>query len=133
MPTQISLAQFQQRMRKADRELIKNLFKQMLKLSLKAEAQAKKNATTYPRVRTGRLRSSITGLVDTKNANPRVVLRAGGNTGGSPVNYARFMEFGAPAIGLEPRLFMGRAMQKIEKDDVIKDLQNLLSLSLEEK
>jgi hypothetical protein len=133
MPTQISLAQFQQRMRKADRELIKNLFKQMLKLSLKAEAQAKKNATTYPRVRTGRLRSSITGLVDTKNANPRVVLRAGGNTGGSPVNYARFMEFGAPAIGLVPRLFMGRAMQKIEKDDVIKDLQNLLSLSLEEK
>ena len=133
MPTQITLAQFQQRMRKADRELIKNLFKQMLKLSLKAEAEAKKNATKDPRVRTGRLRSSITGLVDTKNANPRVVLRAGGNTGGSPVNYARFMEFGAPAIGLEPRLFMGRAMQKIEKDDVIKDLQNLLSLSLEEK
>lgn len=120
-------------MRKADRELIKNLFKQMLKLSLKAEAQAKKNATTYPKVRTGRLRSSITGLVDTKNANPRVVLRAGGNTSGSPVNYARYMEFGAPARNLEPRYFMGRAMQKIEKDDVIKDLQNLLSLSLEEK
>ena len=131
MPTQITLAQFQQRMRKADRELIKNLFKQMLKLSLKAEAEAKKNATKDPRVRTGRLRSSITGLVDTKNANPRVVLRAGGNTSGSPVNYARFVEFGTK--NMYPRLFMGRAMQKIEKDDVIKDLQNLLALSLDEK
>ena len=56
---------------------------------------------------------------------------AGGNTSGSPVNYARFVEFGTK--NMYPRLFMGRAMQKIEKDDVIKDLQNLLSLSLEEK
>ena len=133
MPTQITFAEFREQIKKSDKKLLENLNKALMILALKGEAQAKKNATTRPRVRTGRLRSSITGLVDSKNGNPRVVLRAGGNTGGSPVNYARFMEFGAPAIGLEPRLFMGRAMQKIEKDDVIKDLQNLLSLSLEEK
>ena len=131
MAKQITLAQFQSRMRNADRRLIKTLFQRLRALSLKAEAEAKRNATDYPRVRTGRLRSSITGLVSTKDARPRMILMAGGNTKGAPVNYAKFVEFGTRYI--RPRLFMGRAMQKIEKDDVIKDLQNLLSLSLEEK
>jgi HK97 gp10 family phage protein len=131
MPKQISLAQFQTRMRKADQRIVKTLFTKLRALSLKAEAEAKRNATDYPRVRTGRLRSSITGLVDTKNARPRLLLVAGGNTKGAPVNYARFVEFGTKRM--RPRLFMGRAMQKIERDQVLDELRNLLNLALVER
>jgi len=131
MPKQISLAQFQTRMRKADQRIVKTLFTKLRALSLKAEAEAKRNATDYPRVRTGRLRSSITGLVDTKNARPRLLLVAGGNTKGAPVNYAKFVEFGTRYI--RPRLFMGRAMQKIERDQVLDELRNLLNLALVER
>ena len=131
MPEQISLAQFQNRMRKADQRIVKTLFTKLRALSLKAEAEAKRNATDYPRVRTGRLRSSITGLVDTKNARPRLLLVAGGNTKGAPVNYAKFVEFGTRYI--RPRLFMGRAMQKIERDQVLDELRNFLNLALVER
>lgn len=131
MAKQISLAQFQSRMRKADQRLVKTLFLKLRALSLKAEAEAKRNATDYPRVRTGRLRSSITGLVDTKNARPRLLLVAGGNTKGAPVNYARFVEFGTKYM--RPRLFMGRAMQKIERNEVMKELRDLLNLALVER
>lgn len=118
-------------MRKADQRLIKTLFIKLRALSLKGEAEAKRNATDYPRVRTGRLRSSITGLVDTKNARPRLLLVAGGNTKGAPVNYAKFVEFGTKRM--RPRLFMGRAMQKIERNEVVKELRNLLNLALVER
>tara|TARA_A100001015_G_scaffold315990_1_gene429178 strand:- start:4759 stop:5154 length:396 start_codon:yes stop_codon:yes gene_type:complete len=131
MPTQITFAQFREQIRESDKKLIENLNKVLMILALKGEAQAKKNATKDPRVRTGRLRSSITGLIDAKNGNPRVVLRAGGDTSGSPVNYARYVEFGTKYM--YPRLFMGRAVQKITKDDVPKQLENLLALSLDQK
>lgn len=129
MAKQITLAQFQNRMRRLDRRLIKTLFQRLRVLSLKAEAEAKRNATDYPRVRTGRLRSSITGLVSTKDASPRMILMAGGNTKGAPVNYARYVEFGTRYI--RPRLFMGRAMKKVATNDVKKELRNLLKLSVE--
>ena len=129
MAKQITLAQFQSRMRNADRRLIKTLFQRLRALSLKAEAEAKRNATDYPRVRTGRLRSSITGLVSTKDARPRMILMAGGNTKGAPVNYAKFVEFGTRYI--RPRLFMGRAMKKVATNEVRKELRSLLSLAVE--
>jgi len=129
MAQQITLAQFQTRMRNADRRLIGALFQRLKVLSLKAEAEAKRNATDYPRVRTGRLRSSITGLVSTKDARPRMILIAGGNTKGAPVNYARYVEFGTRYI--KPRLFMGRAMKKVATNEVTKELRNLLSLAVE--
>ena len=129
MAKQITLAQFQSRMRNADRRLIKTLFQRLRVLSLKAEAEAKRNATDYPRVRTGRLRSSITGLVSTKDARPRMTLMAGGNTKGAPVNYAKFVEFGTRYI--RPRLFMGRAMKKVATNEVRKELRGLLSLAVE--
>lgn len=128
MGKQITLAQFQDRMRRADRRLIKTLFQKLRALSLKAEAEAKRNATDYPRVRTGRLRSSITGLVSTKDASPRMILIAGGNTRGAPVNYARFVEFGTRRM--QPRLFMGRAMKKVATNEVTKELRDLLDLSV---
>ncbi len=131
MAKQISLAQFQHRMRRADQRLVKTLFKKLKILSLKAEADGKRNATEDPKVRTGRLRSSITGLVDTKEGRPRMILRAGGNTKGAPVRYAAFVEFGTKKIQ-PPRLFLGRAMQKIERSDTPKELRDLLKLALVE-
>ena len=130
MAKQISLAQFQHRMRRADQRLVKTLFRKLKILSLKAEADGKKNATDFPRVRTGRLRSSITGLIDTKEGRPRMILRAGGNTKGAPVRYAAFVEFGTKRM--RPRLFLGRAMQKIERSETPKELRDLLKLALVE-
>jgi hypothetical protein len=132
MGKKLTLEQFQHRMRKADQRIVKTLYKKLEILALKAERDAKLNATDYPRVRTGRLRSSITGLFDTKDARPRLLLRAGGNTTGAPVNYAHFIEFGAPRRNIEPRYFLGRAMKTIQDSEVPKELQNLLSLALNE-
>lgn len=128
MAKQLTLAQFQNRMRRADQKLIKALFQKLRILSLKAEAEAKRNATDYPRVRTGRLRSSITGLVSTKDASPRMILMAGGNTKGAPVRYAKFVEFGTRRMS--PRLFMGRAMKKVATNEVTKELRGLLDLAV---
>tara|TARA_R100001015_G_C4526925_1_gene94376 strand:+ start:188 stop:583 length:396 start_codon:yes stop_codon:yes gene_type:complete len=127
---QLTLDEFQNRIQKGEKKLLKNLQKQLKILSLKAERQAKLNATDYPRVRTGRLRSSITGLVDAKDGRPRVLLRAGGNTSGAPVNYAHFVEFGTKRM--RPRLFMGRAVKNVLKDETPKELRNLLKVSLNE-
>lgn len=132
MAKKLTLAQFQHRMRRADQRIVKTLYDKLTVLSLQAEREAKLNATHYPRVRTGRLRSSITGLVDTKDGRPRLLLRAGGNSSGAPVNYAHYIEFGAPRRNIEPRYFMGLAMQKIQDSQVPKELRNLLSLALNE-
>jgi len=117
-------------MRRADQRIVKTLFTKLQVLSLKAEREAKINATDYPRVRTGRLRSSITGLFDTKNGRPRVLLRAGGNTSGAPVNYANYVEFGTKHM--RPRLFMGRALKTIVETGAPKELSNLLKIALNE-
>lgn len=130
MSKQLSFAQFQHRMRRADQRIVKTLFTKLQVLSLKAEREAKINATDYPRVRTGRLRSSITGLFDTKNGRPRVLLRAGGNTSGAPVNYANYVEFGTKHM--RPRLFMGRALKTIVETGAPKELSNLLKIALNE-
>ena len=128
MPKQLTLEDFSRRMDRAEKNLVKQLHKQLTILSLKAERQAKLNATDYPRVRTGRLRSSITGLVDAKDGRPRVLLRAGGNTSGAPVNYAHFVEFGTKYM--RPRLFMGRAVKNVLKHETPKELRNLLRVAL---
>ena len=127
---QISLKQFEHRMRVADQRIVKTLYKKLQIISLKAERQAKINATDFPQVRTGRLRSSITGLFDTKGGRPRVLLRAGGDTGGAPVNYAQYVEFGTKHM--RPRLFIGRAMQMIVETGAPKELSNLLKIALNE-
>jgi len=66
---------------------------EMVALSLEAEARAKVNATSRPRVRSGRLRQSIQGLWDP--TRERLVLRSGGRAGGGSVRYARAQDMGA--------------------------------------
>ena len=130
MARQISLAQFRHRMRRADQRLVRTLSEKLKDLGLKAEAYAKRNATDFPRVRTGRLRSSITPTLVSDAGQPKMILTAGGSTKGAPVRYARFVEFGTKRM--RPRLFFGRAMQKIERSDTPKELRDLLKLALVE-
>tara|TARA_R100001015_G_C4631586_1_gene194207 strand:- start:1324 stop:1716 length:393 start_codon:yes stop_codon:yes gene_type:complete len=128
MAGQLTFDDFIKRIDKADNRLLKTLRKKLTIIALKSEREAKKNATDYPKVRTGRLRSSITGIVDAKDGNPRAVLRAGGNSGGVPVLYAKYVEFGTRKMA--PRLFMKRGIETALKD-ADKELRNLLSLSLQ--
>ena len=128
MAGQLTFDDFIKRIDKADNRLLKTLRKKLTIIALKSEREAKKNATDYPKVRTGRLHSSITGIVDAKDGNPRAVLRAGGNSGGVPVLYAKYVEFGTRKMA--PRLFMKRGIETALKD-ADKELKNLLSLSLQ--
>jgi len=104
-----------------------------IRLGLDAEKYAKLNATKFPRVWTGRLRASI--RPESIPGQFGFLLRAGGQriagTAGpdrSPkdVEYAAKIEFGHQIAkvggvwyksqkGLWPRLFMARAIRKVEK------------------
>ena len=81
--SQLSFNDFLKRVKKADRKLLEELEQMLIRSALRMERDAKKNATSKPKVQTGRLRSSITGLVDAPLGSPRVVLRAGGSSSGS--------------------------------------------------
>lgn len=126
--SQLSFEEFLNRMKKADENLINELERVLTISSLRMEKSAKLNATSFPRVRTGRLRSSITGLVDAPNGVPRIVMRAGGTTSGQDVYYAKYVEFGTNRI--KPRLFMGRSVKR-ERELLPDRLNDLLSIALE--
>ena len=125
--SQLSFSDFLNRVKKADRKLLKELEQMLIRSALRMERDAKKNATSKPKVQTGRLRSSITGLVDAPLGSPRVVLRAGGSSSGSDVDYAEYVEFGTRYI--KPRLFLGRAVRS-ESERLPDRLSSLLSVSL---
>ena len=125
--SQLSFSDFLNRVKKADRKLLKELEQMLIRSALRMERDAKKNATSKPKVQTGRLRSSITGLVDAPLGSPRVVLRAGGSSSGSDVDYAEYVEFGTRYI--KPTLFLGRAVRS-ESERLPDRLSSLLSVSL---
>ena len=125
---QLSFDQFIKGTQKAQRRLIKDLNNILLKRALRMERDAKKNATSFPKVRTGRLRSSIMSLTDAPQGTPRIVLRAGGQSAGSDVDYAKYQEFGTRFIR-PPRLFLGKAVMR-ERDRLPNDLRPLLSVAL---
>ena len=89
--SQLSFDDFLKRVREADNRLLQELERVLIRSALRMERDGKLNATSYPKVRTGRLRSSITGLVDAPLGSPRVVLRAGGSTSGTDVDYAEYV------------------------------------------
>ncbi len=126
--SQLSFDEFIKQQQKASRRLILELSRVLQKSALRLERDAKKNATSFPRVRTGRLRSSIHSLIDAPKGNPRLILRAGGQSGGSDVDYAGYQEFGTRFIQ-PPRLFLGKAILR-ERDRLPKALNNLLHAAL---
>lgn len=124
--SQLSFDDFLKRMKIASSNLLKELELELMKSALRMERDAKLNATTYPKVRTGRLRSSINGLVDSKQGTPRILLKAGSTS--ADVNYAEYVEFGT--IYIKPRLYLGRAVAG-ERDRLPDRLADLLSVALE--
>jgi len=125
--SQLSFDDFLKRVKKADNRLLKELEQMLIRSALRMERDAKINATSKPKVQTGRLRSSITGLVDAPLGSPRVVLRAGGSSSGSDVDYAEYVEFGTRYI--KPTLFLGRAVRS-ESERLPDRLSSLLSVAL---
>ena len=125
--SQLSIDDFLKLVREADNRLLQELERILVRSALRMERDAKVNATSNPVVRTGRLRSSITGLVDAPLGSPRVVLRAGGSTSGTDVDYAEFVEFGTRYI--KPRLFLGRAVHA-ESARLPDRLSSLLNVAL---
>ena len=125
--SQLSFNDFLKRVKEADSKLLKELEQMLVRSALRMERDAKKNATSKPKEQTGRLRSSITGLVDAPLGSPRVVLRAGGSSSGSDVDYAEYVEFGTRYI--KPTLFLGRAVRS-ESERLPDRLSSLLSVAL---
>lgn len=75
-------------------ELRRVLQRELVGVALEAEGRAKDNATTGPMARTGALRRSIAGTVAATPEGLRLVLSAGGRTGGSDLRYAALQEYG---------------------------------------
>ena len=131
--SQMTFADLRKRLMKSNRRLLRQLDYQAQKIALLMEREAKINATSYPKVVTGRLRSSIHAKYHRRNTD--IVLRAGGQNGGADVNYAAFVEYGTSgkdgSTRMAPRLYMGRAVDKVQ-GEIPKRLQNLLSIALKE-
>ena len=93
------------------KRLNKEIRKALTVTAFQAERAAKVTATSYPKGRPGRLRSSISGRVIVGEGGSLLIeLRAGDSEAGGIVNYAPFVEFGTRYI--QPRLFMQRAIDK---------------------
>jgi len=97
----ITYEEFMDRLSKSDSRISMNIRSVLLKQSLKMEADAKRNATHFPRVQTGRLRNSISGNVINFQNEDYLVLRAGGIstpsrpfTESADVVYAAIQEYG---------------------------------------
>lgn len=125
--SQMTFADLRKRLMKSNRKLLRQLDYQAQKIALLMEREAKINATSYPKVVTGRLRSSIHAKYHRRNTD--IVLRAGGQNGGADVNYASYVEYGTSRMA--PRLYMGRAVDKVQ-GEIPKRLQDLLSIAMKE-
>jgi len=78
--------------RAADGELAASLARELRTLALEAEGEAKGNATTSPKVRSGVLRRSIVGTLNGQGTTLRLELTAGGS--GPAKEYAALQEYG---------------------------------------
>lgn len=89
--------QFRDTLRQAGQTTFaQSLARRAIGLALFAEGEAKKNAGNRLEIRTGNLRRSIAGTVESDLSSPRVVLSAGGRVSGDgEVPYAASQEYGA--------------------------------------
>lgn len=131
----LSYKQFLKALEQTESRLTKELGQILVKSALRMEKEGKRNATIDPKVRTGRLRSSITGLVLMKQGEPRIVLRAGGRSirgasdGVADVDYAEKIELGLENIRY-PRYYLRKAFRK-EKVKLEEELKTALKKASE--
>lgn len=122
-----SFNEFNENIHNAKSRFINDLERILIKTSLRLERRAKLNATSYPKVVTGRLRSSISGLTDSKLGSHRIKLKAGGSISGADVEYAKYIELGTRFI--KPRLFLNRAIES-ERESLNDQLSDLLHVTM---
>lgn len=111
---------FATRMGEMEGRLVKNIRKAMVKNALRMERAAKRNATGFPKVVTGRLRNSIMGSVVRFQEDEYLILRAGGLTApnrpfseSADVVYAAIQEFGGGTQRIKPKFYLKRARDKV--------------------
>ncbi len=112
------LQETQQDMERIVRELEgEGLIKGMKTATLRVERSAKINATTFPKVVTGRLRASIVPSVEKIDHSIQGVV-------GSNVEYAPFQELGT--VYIAPRKYLERAFQD-NLEDIVNDIGQAVS------
>ena len=147
--TTITFQEFQRILYDQPKKMEKLLKKEGVILGLRAERYAKRNATTFPKVWTGRLRASIMpeplpfgqfGFL-LRAGGQRIAGTAGEDRSPKDVEYAARIEFGHQIAkvggvwyksqkGIWPRKFMGRALQKVQKEDLPETLRQVVKFSL---
>ena len=126
----MQINQLSSHFRGAKTRLINQLEKQLKISALRMEGRSKNVAFSRFQNQTGRLRQSIAGRFGYINGKPTAFLQAGGQFGGSDVEYANFIEFGTRLI--RPRLFLGRSV-KVEQEELKDRFSKLLKISLQDK
>jgi len=116
----LSFTMFTTRLAEMEGRLVKNIRKAMVKNALRMERAAKRNATGFPKVVTGRLRNSIMGSVVRFQEDEYLILRAGGLTApnrpfseSADVVYAAIQEFGGGTQRIKPKFYLKRARDKV--------------------
>ena len=116
----LSFSMFATRMGEMEGRLVKNIRKAMVRNALRMERAAKRNATGFPKVVTGRLRNSIMGSVVRFQEDEYLILRAGGLTApnrpfseSADVVYAAIQEFGGGTQRIKPKFYLRRARDKV--------------------
>lgn len=132
----ITFNEFETRLGNMEGLLAENIRLAMLKNALRMEKAAKRNATSFPKVVTGRLRNSITGSVVRFQEDEYLILRAGGLTApnrpfseSADVVYAAIQEFGGGTQRIKPKFYLQRARDRI-KPRFEADLNKAINKSL---
>lgn len=112
MSGKITWKQFVDRMQDRYVRLHESLTKAGIESGFRMIRQGKLNATTYPKVRTGMLRSSIAANVGWKGSRLLIDVHAGYPMA---VRYAPVIEYGSNARNIKPRFFLRRAVNLEKK------------------
>ena len=110
--SKITWKQFVDRMQDRYMRLHEDLTKAGIESGFRMIRDGKINATYYPRVVTGMLRSSIAANVGWKQSRLLIDIHAGYP---KALEYAPTMEYGDASRGIKPRYFLRRAVRKEEK------------------
>ena len=132
----ITYEEFMDRLAKSDSRISANIRNILVRQSLKMEASAKRNATYFPRVQTGRLRNSIMGTVAKFGNDEFLMLRAGGFTAPSrpfsesaDVVYAAIQEYGGGLQRIKEKRYLRNAWDRhIRRTENLVDKAFLLAL-----
>lgn len=126
----INSDEFAPELKKGASRLLQLLEKRLKISALQMERRSKQVEFSEFNNVTGRLRQSIAGRYAVIDGMPTAILQAGGQFGGSELEYAKYIEFGTSHI--RPRLFLGRSIEK-QREIIEPKLNDLLRVALLER